>query len=115
MGARLFLGLALLLTTYLALTPLPEAVQENINDKLGHAMVFLFLAALTHAGWPSRLFSWRHGLPLIAYGVALECIQYFVPGRFFSVADMVADAAGILAWLLLSRLLGLHSCSTRIA
>ncbi|WP_456375652.1 VanZ family protein [Thiolapillus sp.] len=115
MGARLFLGLALLLVTYMALTPLPEAIQENINDKLGHALVFLLLAALTHAGWPSRTFNWQHGLPLIAYGIALECAQYFVPGRFFSVADMIADAAGILAWLLVSRLLGARFCATRAA
>ena len=110
MGARLFLSLALLVITYMALTPLPEIIQENINDKLGHALVFLFLAALAHAGWPEQGFGWRHGVWLMAYGLGLECAQYFVPGRFFSVADMLADAVGILAWLSLARL-GATGCS----
>jgi VanZ family protein len=111
MGARLFLGLALLIITYMALTPLPEVIQENINDKLGHALVFVFLAALAHAGWPESGFGWRHGLWLIAYGIGLECAQYFVPGRFFSVADMAADAVGILAWLPLARLVPQGVCT----
>ena len=112
MGARLMLGLALLLITWMALTPLPEVIQENINDKLGHALVFLFLAALAHAGWPDSGFGWRHGLWLMAYGIFLECAQYFVPGRFFSVADMVADGMGIAAWLPLARLLPRRFCAT---
>ena len=104
MGARLLLGLALLIITYMALTPMPALIQETVNDKLGHALAFLFLAALAHAGWPEQGFGWRHGLWLMAYGIGLECAQYFVPGRFFSVADMLADAIGILAWLPLARL-----------
>ncbi len=110
MGARLILGLALLIITWMALTPLPEIIQENINDKLGHALVFLFLAALAHAGWPGSGFGWRHGLWLMAYGIFLECAQYFVPGRFFSVADMLADGAGIIAWFLITLLLPPPGC-----
>ncbi len=112
MGARLILGLALLIITWMALTPMPEILQENINDKVGHALVFLFLAGLAHAGWPDHGFGWRHGLWLLAYGIGLECAQYFVPGRFFSVADMLADLAGILAWLPLAHLLPRRFCAT---
>jgi len=56
---------------------------------------------LIHAGWPNVPFSWRHGVPLIAYGLFLECAQYYVPGRFFSLWDILADAAGIGLYLLL--------------
>ncbi len=101
-GARLALGLALLVITYMALTPVPDLLQQSVNDKLGHALAFVLLSFLSHAGWPKRAFGWRHGLPLLAYGVALECLQYFVPGRYFSFLDMLADAAGIAAYLLLS-------------
>jgi len=100
-GARLILGLVLLIITYMALTPIPDLLQENVNDKLGHALAFVLLAFLVHAGWPNVPFSWRHGVPLIAYGLFLECAQYYVPGRFFSLWDILADAAGIGLYLLL--------------
>jgi len=105
-GARLMLGLALLIITYMALTPIPDLLQQNINDKLGHALAFILLAFLAHASWPNRPFSWRHGLPLVAYGIFLECAQYFVPGRFFSLWDVAADTTGIMLYLLLLPLLG---------
>ena len=36
---------------------------------------------------------------LIAYGIAIECIQFFIPSRSFSVLDIVADTTGVLpAW-----------------
>lgn len=100
-GARLMLGLALLIITYMALTPIPDLLQQNVNDKLGHALAFVLLAFLTHASWPNTAFSWRHGLPLLGYGIFLECAQYFMPGRFFSLWDVVADTAGIGLYLLL--------------
>ena len=100
-GARLLLALALLIITYMALTPVPDLLQQSVNDKLGHALAFMLLAFLTHASWPNSTFGWRHGLPLLAYGVFIECTQYFVPGRFFSLWDVVADTAGIGLYLLL--------------
>lgn len=101
-GARLALGLSLLVITYMALTPVPDLLQQSVNDKLGHALAFVLLSFLSHASWPKQTFGWRHGLPLLTYGIALECLQYFVPGRYFSFLDMLADAAGIAAYLLLS-------------
>lgn len=99
------MGLVLLVITYMALTPLPDLLQQSVNDKLGHTLAFILLSALTHASWPNQPFGWRHGLPLLAYGIALECLQYFVPGRYFSFLDMLADAAGIAVYLLVSLLL----------
>lgn len=101
-GFRLTLGIALLLTTLLAIAPQPEIIAREINDKLGHAAVFLVLAFLADASWPDLPFDWRKALPLMAYGILLECLQYFTPTRFFSGADMVADAVGIAAYLILS-------------
>ena len=100
-GARLLLALALLIVTYLALTPAPLPLQEEINDKLGHLLAFWLLAALAHAGWARRDFDTRLWLPLLAYGLAIECIQYFIPNRFFSWLDLLADGAGLLLYALL--------------
>ncbi|WP_456406139.1 VanZ family protein [Thiolapillus sp.] len=104
-GARLILGLALLIITYMALTPIPDLLQQTVNDKFGHALAFLLLAFLVHASWPNAPFGWRHGAPLVAYGAFLECAQYFVPGRFFSLLDIVADTVGIGLYLFLLPLL----------
>ena len=104
-GFRIILGIALLLTTILAITPQPEAITPVMNDKVAHALAFVILAFLVDASWPALPFDWRKGLPLIGYGILLECLQYFVPSRFFSVADMVADTAGIGIYLLLSFIL----------
>lgn len=104
-GARLLLGLALLVVSYLALTPYPDDLQEAVNDKLGHAIAFTLLALLVHASWPHRHFDWRLALPLLGYGIAIEGLQHFIPGRFPSLWDIVADGAGIGLYLLLLPLL----------
>lgn len=113
-GARLMLALALMIITWMALTPSPGVLQQSVNDKLGHTLAFLLLALLAHASWSHRHFDWRLALPLLGYGVAIECIQYFVPNRFFSLLDILADAGGIgLYWLLLPLLA--HWLSPRAA
>lgn len=106
-GARLVLGLALLIITSLALTPTPGDVQQSINDKLGHTLAFLLLAFLVHASWPLIKFNWRQVSALLGYGLALEIAQYFIPNRDFSMLDMLADFAGIALYILLIPLLRL--------
>ena len=100
-GARLALGLALLIITGMALTPAPGEIQLSVNDKLGHAMAFLLLAFLTHASWPEIKFNWRQVSALLGYGLALEFTQYFIPNRYFSLLDIAADLAGIGLYMLL--------------
>jgi VanZ family protein len=100
-GARLLLGLALLIITSMALTPEPGVVQQSVNDKLGHVTAFFLLAFLTHASWPELKFSWRQVIALLGYGAAIEVAQYFIPNRYFSLLDMLADLAGIGLYMLL--------------
>ena len=104
-GARLALALALLVATWLMLTPAPPAAAGQVNDKLAHLLTFAGLAFLAHAGWPQQGFAPRLWLPLLAYGLAIEGLQSFVPGRSCSLFDWLADAAGLalygaLAWAL---------------
>lgn len=100
-GARLVLVLALLMITSMALTPTPGEVQQSVNDKLGHALAFLLLAFLVHTSWPRIQFGWRQFSALLGYGVALEVAQHFIPNRYFSLLDMLADLAGILLYILM--------------
>ena len=100
-GARLLLGLALLIITGMALTPSPGVIQQSVNDKLGHTLAFLVLAFLAHASWPELKFSWRQIIPLLGYGLAIEITQYFIPNRYSSLLDIAADLAGIGLYMLL--------------
>ncbi len=99
-GSRLLLGLALIIITSMALTSSPGQLQQSVNDKFGHALAFLVLAFLAHASWPQYKFNWRQILPLLGYGLAIETAQYFIPNRYFSLLDLLADAGGIALYLL---------------
>jgi VanZ family protein len=81
--------------------PPPEMLGVENEDKLGHIAAYGLLmwwfaqdvlAARRRAGM---------ALALIALGVALEFLQGWGGLRSFSVADMVADAAGVaVGWAL---------------
>jgi VanZ family protein len=98
-AARPVLALALGLITWLALTPAgPELPGQT--DKLAHAAAFLALAGLTDFAFPRHGFNWAKALPLLAYGLGIEVIQGFLPHRFASAADWLADALGLALYLL---------------
>jgi len=100
-GARLLLGLALLIISIMTLTPSPGTIQQSVNDKLGHVSAFFVLAFLTHASWPGFNFNWRQIIPLLSYALAIEITQYLIPNRYFSLMDFIADGAGIGLYMLL--------------
>ena len=75
----------------------------SVNDKLIHVVVFFGFAFLLDLASSRKPFWLWKGLPLLAYGVGIEVLQYFAPFRSFSIMDMVADFAGILIYFLLKR------------
>ena len=79
----------------LATTPLSYPVVSDINDKVNHVLAFFVLALLAEFSFPEKKSSLAMILPLLAYGIAIEIIQYFIPYRMFSLFDVAADAAGI--------------------
>jgi VanZ family protein len=95
-----------------SLTALPEWLQP-LSDKIGHALLFGVQALLLHRSLrPPAPFGEAVGprRPLLAalvialtYGAITEIYQLFVPGRDGSVADLVADGAGALAYGVLTR------------
>lgn len=101
-GFRLLFGLSVLLTSYFAFGHLEATPVASLNDKFEHVAAFLSLAFLLDFAWPHR--AWGPGklLPLLAYGLVIECVQYFLPHREFSLWDLAADTLGLaLYWLLL--------------
>jgi VanZ family protein len=89
------------LLSWQLLTP-TTIVSAGSWDKLIHFLGFFVLAGL------ALLSAWNTStnkllMMLIVYAALTEVLQYFIPGRGFSVLDWVADSLGILAALKLSR------------
>jgi VanZ family protein len=90
--------------TVLLLLPGKLVPTFNIWDKLEHAGMFLPMLWLALLGYTP---GWRLvplSISLTGYGVAIEILQYFIPGRSCSGLDMVADATGVatgavIVWL----------------
>lgn len=75
---------------------LDESNITDHSDKWVHFALFALLGALAARIW------WGLGvfkavvLGLVLLGVGTECMQHFIPGRGASVADFLADVAGLL-------------------
>jgi len=102
-GYRLLLGLALVIATWFALTPQPMQMPALPHaDKWTHLATFLVLAFLADASWPERAFDPTKWGLLLAYGLTIELIQMTIDNRFFSLADLLADAVGIALYAFLA-------------
>jgi VanZ family protein len=103
-GFRLMLGLALVITTWLSLAPEPAPLPGVSHaDKWAHLAAYVVLAYLVDASWPERPFDPSKWLALMLYGLAIEMVQSQLPQRMFSVADLLANAAGIAFYAVLLR------------
>ncbi|MGD2119367.1 MAG: VanZ family protein [Chromatiales bacterium] len=111
-GLRLLLLMALLLSTWQLLSPYPLEQASSINDKLGHGLLFLALAALADHAYSDKLFNWQKVFWLLSYGAGIEIIQSFIPRRDFSLLDIAADLAGILLYWLVIRFLLIRDVTT---
>lgn len=99
---RAVLALLVLVVAYLALSPNPPHDVDTGWDKLNHAFAFSSLAlSASFAGTATRRHVAAAALLLLAFGGAIELIQAQV-GRDAEWADLLADAVGIGAGLLLA-------------
>lgn len=82
------------------LTPV-TVVSPGGWDKLIHFAGFFVLATLATLGW-------RKGAAtnliviLVAYAALTELLQYFIPGRSFSILDWLADGLGVITAVIVS-------------
>lgn len=99
-AAILFFG-HLLLMTILALKPAHAMGGITHIDKALHFIAYFVLAGLAF------LFVRRYKaflgwcIALAVYGAVIEGLQSFMPGRFMSFADFVANISGIAVTILL--------------
>lgn len=97
---RIVLLIALVVITYLAVTPPQYTHAAHLNDKLQHFAAFYALALLMDFSFPARRFDKMKLGFLLSYGLAIEMIQYFIPYRTFSWLDFAADTLGIMFFML---------------
>ncbi len=76
---------------------LPHEVlpETGISDKLGHFAAYGALALLAWLAYAEETIRRRAMIALVVYGALLEGLQSFIPGRFFSVFDMIANGGGV--------------------
>lgn len=85
---------SLIVILFLATTLIQFELIESIWDKFKHSFAFFTLYILFSLSYEKQtIFS--KSLLLIIYGILIECIQYFIPNRYFSFLDVVADIVGI--------------------
>lgn len=110
---RITLVLIVIGIAYLSLTPTDTITIGN--DKISHFIAYgtlMFNAGILTFHRKSQFF--RSIILCILYGILIEFGQHFVPGRFMSGYDVVANVAGvvigcvltILFFPIVSRLIG---------
>lgn len=75
-------------------------------DKLYHCAAYGWLALLPVIGFADHRTALCAAFFMIILGALLEAGQYFVPGRMFSVLDILANALGVILGVLLGRFIG---------
>ena len=96
----LFRGLlagALVAIFFLATTRLRIPIADSINDKVNHIAAFYTLALLVDFSFPANDFRPKV-FALLAYGLAIEITQSFLPYRSCSLYDLGADVIGLFAY-----------------
>jgi VanZ family protein len=96
---RTALFISVLVTLFLATTDASYPIPSSPNDKVNHLIAFLELTILTRLSWPT-VKSWHYAPLLLAFGLTIEAIQATLPYRYFSLADLAADGAGIMIGML---------------
>lgn len=99
------LGLLLIAYLYLGTADLGAQTTAGFNDKIAHALGYAVLMCSGLAAFPRRA-SISTLVPVFwLYSLLIECMQYFLPHRSFSLLDMLANSVGIVIGVLLGILL----------
>lgn len=89
------------LIVYLSLTPASVELPMGQGDKIGHVLAYATLMSWFANLYEASAQRLKLAIGFIARGVSLEFLQRWTGYRAFEVADMVADAIGVVAgWIL---------------
>ena len=88
----------ILIVTVSFLSPVdqvPQILQWTHSDKVLHFVIFAITALLIHLSF-ERLSIWSLLAFGTIYGLILEVIQIYIPGRSFELMDLLSDIGGTL-------------------
>lgn len=94
--ARFQLIFLLGLLFFLGVVKITTSVNESLNDLVAHFVAYLVLMCSGLFAFPHRMYIAKLFTVFLTYSILIECIQYFLPYRSFSLLDMFANAAGLL-------------------
>ena len=98
-AARFVLIICTALILWLALSPNPPNPGGLFDlDKLNHIGAFFVLSVLADYSYTTKNALAQKGGALLGFGLLIEGLQYWVGYRYFEIADLVADGAGILLY-----------------
>ncbi len=104
--AQLVWVISVVFVSYLSLSPQIELPFEFKGvDKACHSLAYLWLAAIPFFGFERSRIALAVAFLMLLFGIGLEYAQDFVPGRFFSVADMAANSIGVVLGVFFGRYL----------
>jgi VanZ family protein len=83
--------------TYFSLKSASHSSAIRINDKIGHFLAYavLSLHALAFFQFQKKKHIFWLVLTLVGYGLLMEILQGFVPGREVSAYDLLANCMGV--------------------
>jgi len=95
----------IVLVVFLSLTSKPVQIDTDLpyQDKLFHTLAYFVLTFWFMQIYHVRLQVFRWVVFFLCFGLLLEYLQGFDPKRYSEVGDMVANALGVAAALVLSR------------
>lgn len=100
---RAALVLSVLVISWFAFTSSKVQVASLASDKVNHFVAFFVLAYLLDQSLPRLRFLLIKFWPLFAYGLLIEVVQSRLSYRDFSLLDLAADAAALVAYWLLRK------------
>jgi len=102
--AKVSFVLCVVTISLLSLSPSESVPQVGGFDKVVHFLSYFFLSLSFWLGFNKVKAAWFVLVLLVLFGVCIEILQSFVPGRMMSFMDAVANALGVLAgfWMFMA-------------
>lgn len=96
--------ISMILVGYLSLTPYIDIpCPFSGTDKIVHLLGYAWLAILPFFAFAKTGTAFTGAFLMVPLGIGLEFAQRYVPGREFSIPDMMANSAGVVSGIVLAR------------
>ena len=73
----------------------PQPLTEYSHVPAYGLLTWLLTSSLQGRAWPKRTALWMGAIAAMVFGLGMEILQAFVPGRFVDIGDVASNAMGI--------------------